>query len=115
MAYVNGYAASCPPDKKDAFIESAKKVDGYFKEKGALRVVECWGTDVPRGKQTDFYRAVDANEGEVAVFGWIEWPSKEVADAAMGAMMSDPQFADMEMVINGRKMIFGGFEVVYEI
>jgi len=46
--------------KKQKFIEHAKLGDSVFMDLGALRVVECWGDDVPKGKITDFFKAVDA-------------------------------------------------------
>ena len=60
MSYVDGFVIPVPSDKKDAFIAHAQEMDAIFIEMGALRVVECWGDDVPDGKVTDFRGAVNA-------------------------------------------------------
>jgi len=92
----------------------AEKAVAIFKNCGATRVVECWGTDVPDGKVTDFKRAVNAEAGENVVFAWIEWPSKEARDKGNKAMMEDPAMNDMDMPFDGKRMIFGGFEVLLD-
>jgi uncharacterized protein YbaA (DUF1428 family) len=81
--------------------------------------LECWQDDVPKGKVTDFFGAVDAKEDEAVLFSWIEWPDKPTRDAAMAkmtAMMEDPEQADPRMdpennpmPFDGKRMIFGGF------
>ena len=53
-----------------------------LEEWGAIRHVEGWSDDIPHGKTTDFLRAVKAADGESVVFSWIEYPSKEIRDAA---------------------------------
>ena len=53
-----------------------------FKEFGASRMVEVLGRRRPDGKLTDFRGAVKAEAGEVVVFSWIEYPSKDTRDAA---------------------------------
>lgn len=82
----------------------------------ALRIVECWASDVPDGKVTDFRMAVKAEENEEVVFSWIEYPSKEVRDAANQKMMSDPRMKEFgeSMPFDGKRMIYGGFESIID-
>src|SRR3978361_2107913 len=71
MAYIDGFVIPVLPGKKEAYRAQAQEAARIFIEHGAQRLVECWGDDVPHGKATDFYRAVDAQEGENLVFSWI--------------------------------------------
>ena len=86
MSYIDGFVIPVPSDKKDAFIAHAQEMDAIFIEMGALRVVECWGDDVPDGKVTDFRGAVKAEDGETVCFSWIEWPDKATRDAVFAQM-----------------------------
>jgi uncharacterized protein YbaA (DUF1428 family) len=109
MSYVDGFVAAVPAGSKQAYIAHAREVLPIWKEVGALRVMECWGDDVPDGKVTDFRRAVQATEGEVVVFAWIEWPSKEARNAGMTKIMEDTRMQNMQMPFDGKRMIYGGF------
>jgi uncharacterized protein YbaA (DUF1428 family) len=114
--YVDGFVLPVAPEKKDAYLQLAQKAAGDFKKYGALRLVEAWGDDIPDGKQTDFRRAVQRQEGENVVFSWIEWPDKATRDAGWARMMKDP---DMQpdhdnMPFDGKRMFWGGFEVVLD-
>jgi uncharacterized protein YbaA (DUF1428 family) len=111
MKYVEGFVAAVPSDKKEAFRKHATDALPLFKEFGATRVVECWGDDVPDGKITDFRGAVKAKDGEVVVFSWYEYPSKQVRDEANAKMASDPRMKAFgeSMPFDGKRMIFGGF------
>ncbi|EGJ7481817.1 DUF1428 family protein [Escherichia coli] len=116
MKYVDGFVVAVPADKKDAYREMAAKAAPLFKEFGALRIVECWASDVPDGKVTDFSMPVKAEENEEVVFSWIEYPSKEVRDAATQKMMSDPRMKEFgeSMPFDGKRMIYGGFESIID-
>ena len=113
MSYVDGFVAAVPAGNEAGYVEHSRKMGALFREFGAVRQVECWGDDVPGGKVTDFRRAVAAEEGEVVVLGWIEWPSREVRDAAWKKMMEDPRMQESgEMPFDGKRMIYGGFRTV---
>ena len=111
MSYIDGFVVPVPNDKKAAYRETATKMAEYFKELGATRIVEAWGSDVPDGKVTDFKMSVKAEKNENVVFSWVEWPSKQIRDAASEKMKTDPRMQDMSnMPFDGKRMIFGGFE-----
>ena len=112
MNYVDGFVAAVPTANREAYLAHAKLAAGIFKEHGALSVVECWGNDVPVGKLTSFPMAVQCKPDETVVFAWITWPSKAVRDNGMKAVMADPRMADMTMPFDGKRMIYGGFEVI---
>lgn len=124
MTYIDGFVIACPEANKQKFIDHANTADSMFIEMGALRVVECWGDDVPEGKTTDFRMAVKAQADEAVLFSWIEWPDKATRDAAMAKlteMMNDPDNVDPRMdpaknpmPFDGKRMIFGGFAPVVE-
>lgn len=117
MSYIDGFVIAVPTANKQKFIDHANKGDSVFVEYGATRVLECWGDDVPAGKQTDFQRAVQARDDETVVFSWIEWPDKATRDAGMEKVMKDPRMS-MEtnpMPFDGKRMIYGGFEPVVEV
>ena len=73
------------------------------------RVIDAWGEHVPDGKVTDFKGAVKAEDGETVVFSWIEWPSKDVRDAAWKKVFADPRMNLDTVLFDGKRMIHGGF------
>ena len=117
MKYVEGFVAAVPAANRDIYQRHAAEAAPLFKEFGATRVVECWGDDVPDGKLTDFRGAVKAQDGEVVVFSWIEYPSKEARDAAKERIMTDPRMEAMgaQMPFDGKRMIFGGFAPILDV
>jgi len=106
--------AAVPTANKEKYLEHARITAGYFKEVGATKVVETWGAEVPDGKVTDFKRAVQAKPDETIVFSWITWPDKATHDTGWEKLMQDPRMQKMEMPFDGKRMIFGGFESIYE-
>ncbi|HEY5872604.1 MAG TPA: DUF1428 domain-containing protein [Gaiellaceae bacterium] len=117
MTYVDGFVAAVPTANKQNFIDHAQKGDSVFVEAGAIRVLECWGDDVPAGSVTDFRRAVKAEDDETVVFSWIEWPDKATRDEAMQKVMDDPRMQPDEnpMPFDGKRLVYGGFSPVVEL
>ncbi|NND82315.1 MAG: DUF1428 domain-containing protein [Gammaproteobacteria bacterium] len=117
MHYVDGFVAAVPTANKDTYIEHAQIAAQVFKELGALKVVETWGDDVPEGEVTSFTMAVKREEGEAIVFSWVIWPSKEARDAGWQSAMEDPRMQSDQnpMPFDGKRLIYGGFNMVVEV
>ena len=117
MAYIDGFVLAVPNENKQKFIDHAQKGDSVFVEAGAIRVLECWGDDVPDGSVTDFRRAVKAEDDETVVFSWIEWPDKATRDEAMQKVMDDPRMQPDQnpMPFDGKRLVYGGFSPVVEL
>jgi uncharacterized protein YbaA (DUF1428 family) len=115
MSYYSGFVLAVPEANKAAYVEMAREAWPMFKRNGAIRMVENWGEDVPHGKQTDFYRATDAKDGEVPLLSWIEWPDRATADKAQAGMEAEMKDKPMpEMPFDGRRMFWGGFAPIFD-
>lgn len=116
MTYIDGFVAAVPTANKAAYLEHARVTGPVFKKYGALRVVDNWGVEVPDGEITSFPMAVKAKPDETIVFAWIEWPSKQARDKGMEKCMADPVFtSDMAEPFDGKRMLIGGFETIWDI
>jgi len=116
MTYVDGFVAAVPTANREKFKKHAEEAATVFKENGALKVVECWGDDVLEGQVTSFPMAVQRKPDKTMVFSWIIWPSRDVRDRGMKALMTDPRMQpDINpMPFDGKRMIFGGFVPIVE-
>ncbi len=113
--YTDGFVVPVPEGKREAYRELASKMAQQFRDKGASRVVEAFSDDVSKGKVTDFYRAVKAEDGEGIVFSFIEWPDKNTRDEAWGKIMADESLRPQgEMPFDGKRMFWGGFEKILD-
>lgn len=116
MAFVDLFMAPVPVGNRDAYLSHSTVAAGVFKEHGAISVTECWGVDIPPGQMTSMPMAVKLEDGETVVTGWVLWPTKEARDAGMAKVMGDPRMQPDEnpMPLDGKRMIFGGFEVMLQ-
>ncbi|QYK41080.1 MAG: DUF1428 domain-containing protein [Paracoccaceae bacterium] len=113
MTFVDGFVAAVPDSHRAAYEGETRKLADLFIECGAVEVVDAWGADVPEGKLTSFPMAVQRKPGETVVFGWVVWPSRAVRDAGWEKAMADPRIAAMPGdLYDGKRMIFGGFDVI---
>lgn len=113
MTHVTGFLTPVKIENKARYIASAAASAPLFKDYGVLEQVECWGEDVPDGETTSFPMAVKLEPGEVVVFSWLRWPDKATAEAAWAKMKDDSRFADLDMPFDGKRMMWGGFEVIF--
>jgi len=114
MTYVTGFLTPVKTEDRERYIRSAEVAWPIFQRHGCLKHMETWGVDIADGHTTDFNRAVLKQEGEAVVLAWLIWPDKATADAAWAAMMEDPAMQNMDMPFDGKRMMWGGFETIFE-
>lgn len=111
MTYVEGFVTAVPAENREKYIEHARQAATLIRGMGAVRFVEAWGDDVPKGQVTDFQGAVQAKDEEAVLFSWFEYPDRASRDAANAKMMTDPRMKEMsaDMPFDGSRMIYAGF------
>ncbi|TIX88589.1 DUF1428 family protein [Rhizobium sp. P44RR-XXIV] len=116
MSYVDGFILAVPKDKIEAYKAQARRAGEVWREHGALSYVEAIGDDVPYGELTSFPRAVLATEDEVVVFSWITYESRRSRDEVLKKVMADPRLKDdmQNMPFDGKRLIYGGFDIFLE-
>jgi uncharacterized protein YbaA (DUF1428 family) len=119
MAYVDGFVVPVPKKNLDTYREVAQKCGAIWREHGALQFRECIADDVKPGKWTSFPQSVDLKDDETVVFSWIVYGSRAQRDAVNEKVMSDPRMKEMmdpaKMPFDGKRMIYGGFEVMVDL
>lgn len=117
MSYVDGFVLAVPKENLDEYKRQATFASAVWMEHGALSYVEAIAEDVSQGELTSFPRAVLAREDEVVVFAWATYASREGRDAVLQKVFDDPRMkAQMDnMIFDGKRMIYGGFEAFVEV
>jgi uncharacterized protein YbaA (DUF1428 family) len=114
--YVDGFVLPVPKSKVEDYRRIAAEAGNVWREHGALAFVECIADDVKPGKLTSFPQAVKLEEGETVVFSYIVYRSREERDRINDLVMKDPRIKmdPANMPFDGKRMIFGGFNVLVE-
>ncbi len=111
MGYIDGFVIPVEEGKKADYLAVAEWSAPIFMDHGTQAIVETWGDDLMKGEVTDFYKAVEAKDGETIVFSWMAYPSRDVRDASNAASMADERFGEGSpaMPFDGKRLIMGGF------
>ena len=116
MAYVDGFVLPLPKTNIERYREIAAKCGAIWREHGALEFRECIADDVKPGKLTSFPQSVNLEADETVAFSWIVYESRAKRDEVNDKVMKDPRMADMmkpeSMPFDGKRMIYGGFEMI---
>jgi uncharacterized protein YbaA (DUF1428 family) len=119
MAYVDGFVLPLPKGKVEVYREVASKCGAIWREHGALQFRECIAEDVKPGTLTSFPQSVNLQADETVIFSWIVYKSRAHRDEVNDKVMKDPRMADMmkpeAMPFDGKRMIYGGFEVLVDL
>ncbi|MEY4508388.1 MAG: hypothetical protein RLZZ450_510 [Pseudomonadota bacterium] len=118
MAYVDGFVVPVPKDRLEEYRKFSERAGKLWKEHGARSYREYVADDVKPGKLTSFPQSVQLRDDETVVFAYITYASRAERDAVNEKVMADPRMKDMSpdaMPFDGKRMIFGGFEVFIEL
>ncbi|RFC35250.1 MAG: Uncharacterized conserved protein YbaA, DUF1428 family [Candidatus Nitrotoga sp. SPKER] len=119
MAYVDGFVLPLPVKNIDSYREIASKCGAIWREHGALQFRECIADDVKPGKLTSFPQSVNLEAEETVIFSWIVYESRAHRDEVNDKVMKDPRMVDMMKAetspFDGKRMIYGGFEVLVDL
>ena len=119
MAYVDGFVIPVPRSKLEDYKKMAAASGAIWKEFGALQFRETVADDVKPGEHTSFPQAVQLKDDEVVVFSWIVYASRATRDEINEKVMKDPRLAKFmqpeNMPFDGKRMIYGGFEMIVDL
>jgi len=112
--YVDGFVVPVPRRNAEKYRRIAQKAGRIWREHGALEYRECIAEDVKLGKYTSFPQSVKLKPGEVVWFSWIVFKSRKHRDRVNAKVMKDPRLASLGpdgMPFDGKRMLYGGFQV----
>lgn len=114
--YIDGFILPLPAKHLKTYQEIAQQVGEIWKEYGAISYQEFVNDDALEGT-VSFPQVVAAKEGEVVIFGWVVFPSKEVRDDANAKVPQDkrmenlvaPLVDESDLIFDASRMVYGGF------
>lgn len=112
--YIDGFVLPVSRDRLDEYKRLVQAAADIWKDHGALEYREYVGDDLMRDGTCSFTDVVAANDGEVIVFGWVEFESRAARDLANDKVAADPRMADLIKSSNSgfdaERMAYGGFQ-----
>lgn len=111
--YIDGFVFPILRDRLDGYRRLAEAAADIWKEHGALDYREFVGDDLIREGTRSFTDLTASADGEVIVFGWVEFESREARDLANEKVAADPRMAALIRSSNSgfdaERMAYGGF------
>ncbi|MDN5869579.1 MAG: DUF1428 domain-containing protein [Nitrococcus sp.] len=117
--YVDGFVVPVPKHNVEAYRRMAQDMGKVWKDCGAIDFVVCIADDVKPGKTTSFPQSVQLEPDEVVAFAWIVYDSREQRDRINEQVRKDPRISESmhaaAMPFDGKRMFWGGFEVLVDL
>lgn len=114
--YVDGFVLPISKKKLAAYLKSSRKAAKIWREHGALEYRECVGEDLAIQGVLPFTKMTGAKAGETVIFSWVVYKSRAHRDKVTAKVMADPRLQpmmeDAGMLIDLKRMAYGGFQVI---
>lgn len=108
--YIDGFVFPISRNRLGEYKELAEATAEIWKQHGALSYREFVADDLTLAGTRSFSDAIDAEEDEVIIFGWVEFKSREDRDLANQKVASDPK---MEKLMNSSNSDFNPERMAY--
>ncbi len=115
--YVQGSVLPVKTARKADYARMSAQMFEVLKDYGCLSAMENWAEDAPMGEVTSFPRAVKLEDDETVVMAIWVFADKAARDRCMSEGMQDPRLGPLfaDMPVDGKRMIFGGFENILNV
>lgn len=111
--YIDGFALPIPRKNLNDYQGLVEQIADIWREHGAIEYREFVGDDMHLDGTRSFSDALEAQNEEVIVFGWVLFDSKESRDFANKKVAEDPRIASLtgltEAGFDASRMVYGGF------
>lgn len=118
MAYVDGFVLPLAKEKLEVYRKQAEGAGKIWMEHGALAFRECIAEDINAENLRSFPDLANAKEGEIVVFSYIVFKSREHRDEVNAKVMNDPRLKEFcdekDPIFDCKRMAYGGFEVLVD-
>ncbi len=116
--YIDGFVFPIPSIYLKEYKEVAEQVAKIWKEYGAIAYYESIGDDMSLEGVKSFATNLELKEGEVVIFGWVVFPSKEIRDLANKRVPQDSRMTELvnplidsnRLIFDASRMVYGGFK-----
>ncbi|MES1197627.1 MAG: DUF1428 domain-containing protein [Pseudomonadota bacterium] len=109
--YITCFIIPVPQSKLEAYREWARLSAEILKDYGCIETVEAIGDYIPIGVQTDFRRAVKAEDEEVIVLAWKLWRDKASLEAGEAKLHESGRLDSLgEPPFDAKRLVVGCFD-----
>lgn len=119
MKYIDGFVLPLRQDRVEEYRRQAEAAGKIWIEHGALHFRECIADDMTAEGLTSFPELARAGAGEIVVFSYIVFKSREHRDEVNAKVMADPRIQGLcdpeNPPFDFKRMAYGGFRVLVDL
>ena len=112
--YIDGFVFPIHTEHLSTYKKAAEEIALIWKSYGAIAYTEYLGDDLFLQGTISFKKCLEANNDETIIFGWVEFPSREIRDFANEQVAKDPRMPKLiEPLLNPVHPIFNASRMAY--